>query len=509
MDALNPTGSQDDFHAPIVDPAHFHGRRALLEGYLKTPWRVLILLGGRGIGKTSVLNQLEHMLQDDSRRIRMLPVRLNLNRERPTSTASFLHLLLTRLEEARRTDPPTPVPEVVTTQGFESHLQTAIAALRDRRFSGVCFLLDECEQLVGQDWWKGDASGVLRSLLETRAFAKQVGFVLTGFRALRDHRQKVGSRLMHEAAWEYLPPLTRAEVDGLFRTRCEVEGASPEGLEELYDQAGGHPKLTQRLVSLWLETRADDPRPSIDPLAARLRDALGSLFEDWWGENGYPGGLTGLEREVFRATLECETISASTAAGRTKQSENDCRQALQILQAIGVVIPTGGGGYRVGTRLFAEWARGKFPVRRPGKGPGGPRRKPFDVFLCHNSQDKPAVQAIAERLKARGLRPWFDEWELRPGMSWQKALEDQIGTIKAAAVFVGTKGFGPWQDLEQQAFLRQFVARQCPVIPVILADCQGTPPLPVFLCGLHWVDFRRAEPDPLEQLVFGITGRRE
>src|SRR3954452_11832584 len=111
--------------------------------------------------------------------------------------------------------------------------------------------MDECEQLVGQDWWKGDASGVLRSLIEDRAFARQAGFVLTGFRALRDHRQQVGSRLMHDAEWKPLEPLTRDEVDGLFRKRCADAGADPEGCAELYDQAGGHPKLTQRLVTRW------------------------------------------------------------------------------------------------------------------------------------------------------------------------------------------------------------------------------------------------------------------
>ena len=29
--------------------------------------------------------------------------------------------------------------------------------------------------------------------------------------------------------------------------------------------------------------------------------------------------------------------------------------------------------------------------------------QPFDVFLCHNSQDKPEVKAIAEQLKERGV----------------------------------------------------------------------------------------------------------
>jgi hypothetical protein len=37
----------------------------------------------------------------------------------------------------------------------------------------------------------------------------------------------------------------------------------------------------------------------------------------------------------------------------------------------------------------------------------------FDVFLCHNPADKPAVKAIGERLKDAGVKPWLDEWELQ------------------------------------------------------------------------------------------------
>ncbi len=130
----------------------------------------------------------------------------------------------------------------------------------------------------------------------------------------------------------------------------------------------------------------------------------------------------------------------------------------------------------------------------------------FDVFLCHRSGDKPAVEEIGRRLRERGVKPWLDVWELRPGLPWQRTLEEQIRTIGAAAVFVGPEGRGPWQDLEIQAFLRQFVQRGCPVIPVILARCEEVPVLPVFLEGMTWVDFRDEGRDPLAQLVWGITG---
>jgi len=132
----------------------------------------------------------------------------------------------------------------------------------------------------------------------------------------------------------------------------------------------------------------------------------------------------------------------------------------------------------------------------------------FDVFLCHNGADKPAVKTIAHRLQERGILPWLDEWELPPGQPWQPLLEQHIAGIRSAAVFVGGAGVGPWQEQELNAFLREFVARQSPVIPVLLPDAPATPKLPVFLRAMTWVDFRVSDPDPFERLVWGVTGRR-
>ncbi len=132
----------------------------------------------------------------------------------------------------------------------------------------------------------------------------------------------------------------------------------------------------------------------------------------------------------------------------------------------------------------------------------------FDVFLCHHSPDKPAVTLIAQRLQEAGVLPWLDLWELIPGRPWQRELERQISNIKSAAVFVGMEGVGPWQQQELYGFLDEFVSREMPVIPVLLANAAKEPILPHFLRNMTWVDFRVAQPDPLERLVWGITGKR-
>jgi len=130
----------------------------------------------------------------------------------------------------------------------------------------------------------------------------------------------------------------------------------------------------------------------------------------------------------------------------------------------------------------------------------------FDVFLCHNDEDKPIVKKVGEQLKGQGIYPWLDEWELQLGRPWQSLLEEQKTQIKSAAIFVG-KEVAPWQDRELDDILHGFVARGCQVILVILPDVMQVPLLPAFLEGGLWVDFREQEPDPLSRLISYIIGK--
>lgn len=137
-----------------------------------------------------------------------------------------------------------------------------------------------------------------------------------------------------------------------------------------------------------------------------------------------------------------------------------------------------------------------------------PTAESFNVFLCHNSKDKPAVRQLNMVLKANGISTWLDEEQLPPGRAWQEILETQIQSIGAVAVIVGGSKFGPWQDVEMRAFISEFVRRRCPVIPVILEDCASVPSLPLFMQQFTWVDFRKSDPSPVDMLLWGITGNK-
>jgi hypothetical protein len=231
--------------------------------------------------------------------------------------------------------------------------------------------------------------------------------------------------------------------------------------------------------------------------------------------------------------LICHGLTAAIATrGRLDDSSSKIL-ACQLLAALGAGQTLAATVGSLGAAF--EWAldpqRTTQPLVSPSSfSPGGPQLVPapmddvaarakrelerkravgeFDVFLCHNADDKSAVKRIGEQLKRQGLLPWLDEWELPPGVPWQQQLEAQVANIRAAAVFVGCAGIGPWQQEELAAFLSEFHRRKCPVIPTLLPDAPAQPRLPIFLSERTWVDFRVADPDPLQRLIWGITGRR-
>ncbi|NPC83003.1 TIR domain-containing protein, partial [Pyxidicoccus fallax] len=135
----------------------------------------------------------------------------------------------------------------------------------------------------------------------------------------------------------------------------------------------------------------------------------------------------------------------------------------------------------------------------------------FDVFLSHNSQDKPAVEALAQRLRSEAkLQPFLDRWQLVPGETWQSKLEKGLKESLSVAVFFGPHGLSPWHDEEMRLALSQAVMTrdEYRIIPVLLPGARSED-VKGFLAQRTWVDFRDGLDDPVAftRLVAGIQGQ--
>jgi hypothetical protein len=134
----------------------------------------------------------------------------------------------------------------------------------------------------------------------------------------------------------------------------------------------------------------------------------------------------------------------------------------------------------------------------------------FDVFLAHNSQDKPQVRAIANKLKRRGIKVWIDEEQILPGRPFQDVIQQAIQNVKSAAIFIGSGGLGKWQILELRSLISRFVDADIPVIPVLLPGVEGIPGDLLFLQELNWVRFANGIDDieALDKLESGIIQQK-
>ena len=107
--------------------------------------------------------------------------------------------------------------------------------------------------------------------------------------------------------------------------------------------------------------------------------------------------------------------------------------------------------------------------------------KRYDAFLSYNSQDRPAVHEVAERLKGERLELYLEEWELAPGREFQPALAEGLRDSKTCVVFLGPNGLGPWQKQELQVAIdkraptRRSVSSRC-CYPALSGPGGGTWP---------------------------------
>jgi hypothetical protein len=139
----------------------------------------------------------------------------------------------------------------------------------------------------------------------------------------------------------------------------------------------------------------------------------------------------------------------------------------------------------------------------------------YDVFLSHNSKDKPDVRALAGWLEDNDVTVWLDEAELKPGDRLTKKLGVSLEASRSAIICIGPDGEGPWQSEEIDTLLNKSIklSRQRDefrIIPVLLPGAD-TSKLQWFLETRLWIDLKNGITDneaDLLRLKCAILGER-
>jgi len=133
----------------------------------------------------------------------------------------------------------------------------------------------------------------------------------------------------------------------------------------------------------------------------------------------------------------------------------------------------------------------------------------FDIFLSHNSVDKPWASRLKQDLERYGLSVWLDRDEIRPGDLFAKALESGLAGSRAVALIISPEAMASgWVEEEYYRALSLTKDKAAPVqlIPVLLREASP----PDFVTSRDWVDFRdeAAYAEKVWELVWGITGQK-
>ncbi|MDI6768327.1 MAG: SUMF1/EgtB/PvdO family nonheme iron enzyme [Anaerolineales bacterium] len=119
------------------------------------------------------------------------------------------------------------------------------------------------------------------------------------------------------------------------------------------------------------------------------------------------------------------------------------------------------------------------------------KNRPLRVFLCHASDDKPAVRDLYRQLCAEGwLDVWLDEEKLLPGQEWDLEIEKAVEEADVVLVSLSTHSVDKEGYIQKELRFVLNIADQKPegaifIVPIRLNDC----PTPRRLRMWQYVDY--------------------
>jgi TIR domain-containing protein len=123
-----------------------------------------------------------------------------------------------------------------------------------------------------------------------------------------------------------------------------------------------------------------------------------------------------------------------------------------------------------------------------------PATRPLNVFLCHASQDKPAVHKLYERLAHEPwITPWLDVETLLPGQDWDRQITAAIQSSDVIIVALSKRSVSKEGYVQKEIRFALDRAREKPegeifLIPLCLEPLQ-LKDIPLGLRHLQRLDF--------------------
>lgn len=350
-------GDAFPFPNPVESPDQLFDRvEEVTQICAELPHRTVVILGGRLMGKTSLLNVVARWAEEQPS---FAVIRLAHVRSREQLMREILHgiydWVVRHHPDAVRGDP-------AFTESTVARFTSAVAQLSSHA-PGVHFLLcvDEFDALLaGCD--AAEARHVLDLIRHLATVPNQpIRLLFTMLRIPEELKRSYGSPFLSEARFVSLRSWPRSEAvayaDWLLGERLRL---MPEAHEALFTAAGGHPYFTKAVLHAVLTRPEGSPTGEVLPgdIAPAVRDAVSSLEVDFALSN-----LVGVH--LSERGVETLDLAAKSTAGITPRSVGNPSDADRVLRELvdAGLMTADRNRYHLALGLWRQWRRGT-PGRR-------------------------------------------------------------------------------------------------------------------------------------------------
>jgi hypothetical protein len=136
--------------------------------------------------------------------------------------------------------------------------------------------------------------------------------------------------------------------------------------------------------------------------------------------------------------------------------------------------------------------------------------RPLRVFLCHASQDKPAVRRLYDALKAEDwIDPWLDEEKISFGQHWTTVIEDALDAADIVLIFLSHNSVQKEGFIQRELNYAWELSLEKPhgvifLIPFRLDNCD----VPRFLRSRQWGDYFGDKQESTYQILLRSLKQR-
>jgi hypothetical protein len=444
-----------------------------------------MVVGGRRIGKSSLLEALQdllvkHLYQVEQIDWHLVPIFVNLkrlSRESPEGVFGFItKLIYTSFETLQAKKvwdisfgldlKSTKLHIFVNSQRSECTLDEFSDIVdevvdvfgRSHRLLRFVLLIDEVESILSKGWTE-TLFGYLRSLIYEGILRNHIRYVISGSSQVIDVREE-GSPLLNMLKIFYLGVLEEKDVLEIL----SWAGTMPQDIiQAVIQQCGGHPFIAQYIMHyLWENTLSTATPASVLRITNQFTHERFPDLEQWRLALGDAGLL------AYKCLAEANTwLSEAEVRECVNQSEIAVSVGLVKLYYHGLATHDGTWStYRFAGELFRNW----FMFTQLSTAKSG---NTIEIFYSYSHKDEKMrnkLETYLSVLKRQGLFISWHDRKVNAGEEWKKEIDTHLKTSHIILLLVSPDFIASdyCYSVEVDQAMRMHAEGKAHVIPVIL-----------------------------------------